>query len=77
MSYMCVIYIYNIYSLCSQVKKLGGPKETEPLSKVQKLVESRIKTQTLNLNCDHGKRTVKHMFECLLSIGRTYSHMIF
>lgn len=42
------------------------------------MVESRIRIQTLNLKLyHHGKGTVNHLFGCLLSIGRIYSHMIF
>lgn len=71
---VCVCCIYGLYF---QMKKLEL-KETELLPKVQKLEESRIRIRTLNLNFyHHGKGRVKHLFGCLLSIGRIYSHMIF
>lgn len=71
---MCVCCIYGLYF---QMKKLEL-KETELLPKVQKPEESRIRIRTLNLNFyHHGKGRVKHLFGCLLSIGRIYSHMIF
>lgn len=49
--------------------KISECKETEPLPKVQELVESRIIIGTLN-SVIHGKGTGKHLFGCLLSIGR-------